>query len=83
MRVNFSAEDVARILAIAVANYLHGLPTQGNDLLLISALALGEYVSGRVGQLARQKGHDQDAVFKTAQEELHSFPIGEVIGTGQ
>lgn len=50
---------------------------------MISALALGEYVSERVGQLARQKGHDQDAVFKTAQEELHSFPIGEVIGTKQ
>jgi hypothetical protein len=28
------------ILGVAVANYLHGIPTSGNDLLLISALAL-------------------------------------------
>lgn len=50
---------------------------------MISALALGEYVSERVGVLARRKGHDQDAVFKTAQSELRSFPLGVVIGTGQ
>jgi len=28
------------ILSIAVANYLHGIPTQGNDLVLVGALAL-------------------------------------------
>jgi hypothetical protein len=28
------------ILAIAIANYLHGIPTAGNDLVLITALAL-------------------------------------------
>lgn len=28
------------ILAIAVANYLHGIPTQGNDLVLILAISV-------------------------------------------
>jgi hypothetical protein len=28
------------ILSIAVVNYLHGIPTQGNDLVLVAALAL-------------------------------------------
>lgn len=28
------------ILGIAVANYLHGIPTQGNDLVLVAALAV-------------------------------------------
>ncbi len=28
------------ILALAVANYLHGIPTTGNDLVLLAALAL-------------------------------------------
>jgi hypothetical protein len=28
------------ILAVAVANYLHGIPTAGNDLVLIAVLAL-------------------------------------------
>jgi hypothetical protein len=70
------------VFVYAVREGLQGRAPHGSDDV-ISALALGEYVSARVGQLARQKGHDQDAVFKTAQEELHSFPIGEVIGVGQ
>ncbi|HEV2677056.1 MAG TPA: caspase family protein [Aliidongia sp.] len=45
----------------------------------IGALALGEYVSKRVGQLARERGHAQDAEFKAAQSELRSFPIGKVL----
>lgn len=44
----------------------------------IGALALGEYVSRRVGELAREKSHDQDAVFRTAQRELRSFPVARV-----
>jgi WD40 repeat protein len=70
------------VFVYAVREGLQGRAPHGSDDV-VSALALGEYVSARVGQLARQKGHDQDAVFKTAQEELHSFPIGEVIGVGQ
>ncbi len=44
----------------------------------LGALALGEYVARRVGQLARQKHHEQDAVFRAAQRELRSFPIAHV-----
>ncbi|MBN8890640.1 MAG: hypothetical protein BGP12_02195 [Rhodospirillales bacterium 70-18] len=44
----------------------------------LGALTLGEYVSRRVGQLARQKHHDQDAVFRTAQQQLRSFPVARV-----
>lgn len=70
------------VFVYAVREALEGRAPHGSDDI-VSALALGEYVSERVGVLARQKGHDQDAVFKTAQEELHSFPIGEVIGMAQ
>ena len=70
------------VFVYALREGLQGRAAHGPDDM-ISALALGEYVSGRVGQLARQKGHDQDAVFKTAQQELRSFPIGQVIGMGQ
>jgi hypothetical protein len=41
----------------------------------IGALTLGEYVSRRVGQLAGEKHHAQDAAFRAAQKDLHSFPI--------
>lgn len=44
----------------------------------LGALGLGEYVSRRVSELARQKGHDQDAVFRAAQRDLRSFPIVKV-----
>ena len=69
------------VFVYAVREALEGRAAHGADDI-ISALSLGEYVSERVGQLARQKGHDQDAVFKTAQSELRSFPIGEVISIG-
>jgi hypothetical protein len=39
------------ILSIAVANYLHGIPTAGNDLVLIGVLAL---VGGVIGVLSGQ-----------------------------
>ena len=54
-----------------------GAPHGANGV--IGALSLGEYLSERIGVLARRKGHAQDAVFKTAQEDLRSFPVGEVI----
>ncbi|HYF08200.1 MAG TPA: caspase family protein, partial [Acetobacteraceae bacterium] len=44
----------------------------------VSALALGEWVTRRVPQLAREKNHRQDAVFRTAQRELRSFPLAQV-----
>ncbi|MBX9749500.1 MAG: caspase family protein [Roseococcus sp.] len=45
----------------------------------ISALALGEWVTRRVPQLAAEKRHQQDAVFRTAQRELRSFSLGALI----
>ena len=42
----------------------------------VSALALGEWVTRRVPQLAAEKQHRQDAVFRTAQRDLRSFPMG-------
>jgi hypothetical protein len=44
----------------------------------LGALSLGEYVSRRVGELARQRGHDQDAVFRAAQSDLRSFPVARI-----
>src|SRR6185437_7867775 len=65
-------------LIYALREGLEGRAPHGSDNV-IGALALGEYVSERVGQLSRSKGLAQDAVFKTAQEELRSFPVGEVL----
>ena len=68
------------VFVYAVREGLEGRAPHGaNDI--VSALSLGGYVSGRVGVLARQKHHDQDAMFKAAQDR--SFPIGTVIGAGQ
>lgn len=47
----------------------------------IGALSLGEYVSQRVGVLARRRGHRQDAVFRAAQTDLRSFPVAKVEAT--
>jgi len=43
----------------------------------VSALALGEWVMRRVPQLAAEKRHRQDAVFRT-QRDLRSFPMAQV-----
>ncbi|MGZ4314145.1 MAG: hypothetical protein ACXVR1_18780, partial [Solirubrobacteraceae bacterium] len=40
------------ILGVAVANYFHGLPTSGNDLVLVSALALTGATIGIASGLA-------------------------------
>jgi WD40 repeat protein len=45
---------------------------------VISALSLGDFVARRVGQLAREKNHSQDAVFKSALRELRAFPVARV-----
>jgi hypothetical protein len=44
----------------------------------VSAFALGEWVMRRVPQLAAEKQHRQDAVFRTAQRDLRSFPLAQV-----
>jgi WD40 repeat protein len=45
---------------------------------VIGALSMGEYISQRVGELARQRGHTQDAEFTAAQSQLNSFPVASV-----
>jgi WD40 repeat protein len=47
---------------------------------VVGALSLGEYMSERVGELARSRNHAQDAEFTAAQAQLNSFPVGEVSG---
>ena len=66
------------VFVYALNEALHGRAGQDADGD-IGALALGEYVSKRVGQLAREKGHEQDAEFKAAQSELRSFPVGKIL----
>jgi len=41
----------------------------------VSALALGEWTMRRVPELAREKNHSQNAVFRTAQRDLRAFPL--------
>lgn len=41
----------------------------------ISALGLGKWVMRRVPQLARERQHSQDALFRKAQRDLRSLPI--------
>lgn len=41
----------------------------------VSALALGEWVTRRVRTLAAEKQHRQDALFRSAQRDLRSFPL--------
>jgi hypothetical protein len=49
---------------------------------VIGALSLGEYISERVGELARQRNHAQDAEFTAAQSQLNSFPVAMVTQGG-
>ena len=65
------------VFLYAVREGLTGRAARDGDGV-ISALALGEYVTRRVGELAREKGHEQDAVFRTAQRDLRAFPLGKV-----
>jgi hypothetical protein len=65
------------VFAYAVAEALSGRAAR-DDRGVITALALGEYVAARVSELAREKGHTQDAVFRTARRDLRGFPIARV-----
>ena len=72
-----SYDDRNGVFAVAVRKALTGRAGR-DERGIVSALALGEYVSRRVGVLAREKGHARDAVFRTAQRDLRSFPIARV-----
>jgi hypothetical protein len=72
-----SCDNRNGVFLYAIAKALAGRAGQDADGNL-GALSLGEYVFRRVGQLAREKGHDQDALFRTAQRDLRSFPVARV-----
>ncbi|MFN7000336.1 MAG: heavy metal translocating P-type ATPase, partial [Elioraea tepidiphila] len=72
-----SYDDRNGVFAYAVAEALSGRAAR-DDRGVITALALGEYVAARVSELAREKGHAQDAVFRTARRDLRGFPIARV-----
>lgn len=72
-----SYDDRNGVFAYAVREGLRGRAAVDGEGR-VSALALGEWVIRRVPQLAREKNHRQDAVFRTAQRELRSFPLARV-----
>jgi hypothetical protein len=72
-----SYDDRNGVFAFAVKEGLSGRAAMDADGR-VSALALGEWVTRRVPQLAAEKRHRQDAVFRTAQRDLRSFPLGAV-----
>jgi hypothetical protein len=63
------------VFAVAVRDGLMGRAAMDGEGR-VSALALGEYVTRRVPLLAAEKQHRQNAVFRTAQRDLRSFPLG-------
>jgi len=65
------------VFGFAVKEALSGRAPRDEDGV-ISALSLGDFVARRVSQLAREKNHDQDAVFKSALRELRAFPVARV-----
>ncbi|MBR0683212.1 hypothetical protein GXW74_22180 [Roseomonas eburnea] len=72
-----SYDDRNGVFAYALMEGLRGraaVDTEGR----VTALALGEWVMRRVPQLAREKGHQQNAVFRAAQRDLRSFPVAVV-----
>ncbi|MBL6453835.1 caspase family protein [Belnapia sp. T6] len=72
-----SYDDRNGVFAYALREGLRGrapMDAEGR----VSALGLGEWVVRRVPELARQRQHQQDAVFRTAQRDLRSFPIAQV-----
>jgi hypothetical protein len=66
------------VFVVALREALSGRAGEDGDGN-IGVLSLGEYLSRRVGQLAKQRDHDQDAVFRAAQHDLRSFPVAHVI----
>jgi hypothetical protein len=71
-----SYDDRNGVFAYAVREALTGraADTEGR----VSALALGEWVMRRVPQLAAERRHNQDAVFRTASRDLRSFHLAVV-----
>ena len=72
-----SYDDRNGVFAYAVMEGLRGRAAADAEGR-VTALALGEWVMRRVPQLAREKGHQQNAVFRAAQRDLRSFPLAAV-----
>jgi hypothetical protein len=72
-----SYDDRNGVFAFAIREAMSGRAATDSEGH-VSALALGEWVTRRVPVLAAEKQHRQDAVFRTAQRELRSFPMGVV-----
>jgi hypothetical protein len=55
------------IVGVAVVNYLHGIPTAGNDLVLVAAFALvGALIGGASGQtVLMRRGPDGEVVARS------------------
>ncbi|MDP3418726.1 caspase family protein [Falsiroseomonas sp.] len=69
-----SYDDRNGVFAFAVLEALGGRAAADGEGR-VSALALGEWVMRRVPQLAAEKQHRQDAVFRSASRDLRSFPL--------
>lgn len=72
-----SYDDRNGVFAYALMEGLRGRAAVDSEGR-VTALALGEWVMRRVPQLAREKGHQQNAVFRAAQRDLRSFPLAVV-----
>jgi hypothetical protein len=69
-----SYDDRNGVFAYAVLEAIRGRAARDAEGY-VSALAVGEYVTRRVPALAAERRHRQDAVFRTAQRDLRSFPL--------
>ncbi|NKE46928.1 hypothetical protein HB662_19265 [Roseomonas frigidaquae] len=69
-----SYDDRNGVFAFAVLEALGGRAAADGEGR-VSALALGEWVMRRVPQLAAEKRHRQDAVFRSASRDLRSFSL--------
>jgi hypothetical protein len=61
------------ILSIAVMNYLHGIPTHGNDLILVAALALIGGTIGVASGMSAMLGRRSDGVVTLRSGWLSGF----------
>jgi hypothetical protein len=66
------------ILAIAVANYFHGIPTAGNDLVLVGAVALmGLLIGVASGQAVRmRRGEDGEVLARSGWASAFFWVLG-------
>jgi hypothetical protein len=66
------------ILGVAVANYLHGIPTAGNDLVLVSVLALTGATIGIASGVAvlMRRGDDGDVLARAGWASAFFWVLG-------